>query len=309
MQKRMLGSIEVSIVGLGCNNFGGRIDAAATERVIDAALDAGIDHFDTADIYAHGESERLIGRFLRGRRDRVVLATKFGHPSGGEDRRAHPDHVHRALEESLQRLQTDYVDLYLLHRPDPDVPIADTLAALGDAVRAGKVRELGCSGFSAAQLEEADAAVADGAPRFVCVQNEYSLIERGAEREELPACASLGLAFVPYFPLASGLLTGKYRRGRPLPEGTRITGGPRQETLVTSANLDLVEDLIVFAEGRGRELIDLAFAFLLAHEVVPSVIAGATSAEQVRRNAVAAEWHLSSGDLAELEQLLERHGR
>jgi aryl-alcohol dehydrogenase-like predicted oxidoreductase len=309
MQKRVLGSLEVSIVGLGCNNFGGRIDAAATERVIDAALDAGIDHFDTADIYARGESERLIGRFLRGRRDRVVLATKFGHPSGGEDRRAHPDHVHRALDESLERLQTDYVDLYLLHRPDPTVPIADTLGALGDAVRAGKVRELGCSGFSAAQLEEADAAVADGAPRFVCVQNEYSLIERGAEREELPACASLGLAFVPYFPLASGLLTGKYRRGQPLPEGTRITGGPRQEKLVTSANLDLVEDLVAFAEARGRELIDLAFAYLVARDVVPSVIAGATSAEQVRRNAVAADWRLSPADLADVERLLERHDR
>jgi aryl-alcohol dehydrogenase-like predicted oxidoreductase len=309
MQKRMLGSLEVSIVGLGCNNFGGRIDADATERVIDAALDAGIDHFDTADIYARGESERLIGRFLRGRRDRVVLATKFGHPSGGEDRRAHPDHVHRALDESLERLQTDYVDLYLLHRPDPTVPIADTLGALGDAVRAGKVRELGCSGFSAAQLEEADAAVADGAPRFVCVQNEYSLIERGAEREELPACASLGLAFVPYFPLASGLLTGKYRRGQPLPEGTRITGGPRQEKLVTSANLDLVEDLVAFAEARGRELIDLAFAYLVARDVVPSVIAGATSAEQVRRNAVAADWRLSPADLADVERLLDRHDR
>jgi aryl-alcohol dehydrogenase-like predicted oxidoreductase len=308
MRTRPIGALDVSVVGLGCNNFGGRIDAAATESVIDAALDAGINHFDTADIYAGGESERLIGRFLQGRRDRVILATKFGHTSGGEGRGGHPDHVRRALAESLERLRTDYVDLYILHRPDASVPIADTLGALADAVRAGQVREIGCSGFSAAQLEEADAAAGEGAPRFVCLQNEYSLIEREAERDELPACERLGVAFVPYFPLASGLLTGKYRRGQEPPEGTRITGSPRQETLLTDENLDLVEDLVAFAEARGRTLLDLAFAWLLARPAVASVIAGATSAEQVRRNAATADWEMTPEEMREVERLLAARG-
>jgi aryl-alcohol dehydrogenase-like predicted oxidoreductase len=308
MRTRSIGTLEVSVVGLGCNNFGGRIDAAATASVIDAALDAGINHFDTADIYSDGESERLIGRALQGRRDRVVLATKFGHPAGGEDRRGHPDHARRALAQSLERLRTDHVDLYILHRPDPSVPVADTLGALGDAVRAGQVREIGCSDFSAAQLQEAAAAVTAGAPRFVCLQSEYSLLERGVEGGELEACERLGVAFVPYYPLKSGLLTGKYRRGQPLPKGTRITGTPRQEALVTERNLAAVEDLVAFAAARGRELLDLAFAWLLAKPVVTSVIAGATSAEQVRRNAAAGAWELSPEDVAEVERLLARHG-
>lgn len=307
MRTRRIGSLEVSVVGLGCNNFGARLDAAATRRVIDAAQDAGITFLDTADVYGDGDSERFIGRALRGRRDRFVLTTKFGHPSAGEDRRGHPDHVARALAASLERLQVDHVDLYLLHRPDPSVPIADTLGALGEQVRAGRVREIGCSGFDADQLLEAEGAVPDGAPRFVCVQNEYSLLRREAEASVLPTCERLGLAFVPYFPLLSGLLSGKYRKGRPLPEGARIPGSPRFEPLLDDEHMERVEALATFAESRGRELVDLAFAWLLARPVVASVIAGATSAEQVRRNAATTEWVLSPEELAAVDGLLRPH--
>ena len=293
MHTRTLGTLHVSVVGLGCNNFGGRLDEAATKRVVDAALDAGVNFLDTADIYGGTGSETFLGRVLQGRRDQVVLATKFGMavsedvPGG-----ARPDYVRRALEDSLRRLRVDHVDLYQLHRPDPDVPIADTLGALAEAVQAGHVREIGCSNFDAAQLEEAE-AVAAGAPRFVSVQNEYSLMHREPEDEVLPACERLGLGFLPYFPLMSGLLSGKYRKDRPLPEGTRIVGNPRWETLLTDANLDLIEALTRYAESRGFELIDLAFAWLLSRPQVASVIAGATSAEQVRRNAATVHWTMS----------------
>jgi aryl-alcohol dehydrogenase-like predicted oxidoreductase len=310
MRTRSLGTLRVSVIGLGCNNFGGRLDAAATASVIDAALDVGVTFFDTADIYGDGDSERFIGRCLRGRRDRVVLTTKFGHPSGGDDRRGHPDHVRRALHDSLARLQTDHVDLYLLHRPDPTVPVADTLGALGELVAAGLVREIGCSGFDADGLAEADRAAADaGGPRFACVQNEYSLLRREAEAAVLPACERLGIAFVPYFPLLSGLLSGKYRKGRELPHGARIPSSPRFAPLLDDEHLDKVEALATFAEDRGRELVDLAFAWLLARPVIPSVIAGATSAEQVRRNAATADWSLDHADMAAVDALLAPDGQ
>jgi aryl-alcohol dehydrogenase-like predicted oxidoreductase len=303
MQTRPIGSLQASVVGLGCNNFGRRVDADGTERVLDAAIDVGVTFLDTADLYGDTESEAFMGRALEGRRDQVVLATKFGWPKEGYGG-AHPDHVRRAFEASLKRLHTDHVDLYQLHHPDPAVPIADTLGALAELVRAGHVREIGCSNFSAAQLHEAESAVAAGAPRFVSLQNEYSMLHREPEAEVLPACERLGIAFLPYFPLKSGLLTGKYRLGQPLPDGTRITGSERFAELVTDDSLARVERLIAFAEARGRELVDLAFAWLLARRGVASVIAGATSPEQVRRNAATADWSLTPADLEELEALL-----
>jgi len=305
MRTRTLGTLHVSVVGLGCNNFGRRLDEAATKSVVDAALDAGINFFDTADVYGGSDSEVFLGRVLAGRRDRVLLATKFGMPMGDDGREgARPDYLKRALADSLRRLDMDYVDLYQLHRPDPQVPIADTLGALAELVEAGHVREIGCSNFSAAQLEEAEAAVAAGAPRFVSVQNEYSLMHREPEAEVLPACARLGLSFLPYFPLMSGLLSGKYRKGQPLPEGTRIVGNARWESLLTEANLDLIEALTRYAESRGFEILDLAFAWLLAKPQVASVIAGATSAEQVRRNAATARWVLSEAELDAVARIL-----
>ena len=304
MRTRPIGSLQASAIGLGCNNFGRRVDAAGTRRVLDAAIEAGVTFLDTADTYGGSDSERFMGEALRGRRDEVVLATKFGWPREGAGG-AHPETVRPALEASLQRLQTDHVDLYQLHHPDPSVPIADTLGAMGDLVRAGLVREIGASNLSAEQLSEAHEAVAVGAPRFLSLQNEYSLLHREPEAEVLPACARLGVAFLPYVPLKSGLLTGKYRLGQPLPEGARITANrERFGELTSEETLERVERLIAFAEARGREVLDLAFAWLLARPQVASVIAGATSPEQVRRNAAAADWQLGADELAEVDALL-----
>ncbi len=242
MNTRPIGSLKASIVGLGCNNFGGRLDLARTKDVLDAAIDSGVTFLDTADIYGATDSERFMGEALKGRRDQVVLATKFGHPSNSKaPKGARPEDVRAALEGSLQRLRTDHIDLYQLHFPDADVPVADTLGALAEAVREGKVREIGCSNFSAAQLREAEDAAQNGAPRFVSVQNEYSMLKRDPEQEVLPACDKLDLAFLPYFPLVSGILTGKYRKGRPMPEGARITGSARWEAKLTDGVYDLVE--------------------------------------------------------------------
>jgi len=308
MRTRTLGTLHVSVVGLGCNNFGARIDEAATKSVIDAALDAGVNFFDTADVYGAGVSETFIGRVLEGRRDRVLLATKFGMPMGDDGREgAHPDYVKQALADSLRRLRTDHVDLYQLHRPDPKVPIADTLGGLAELVEAGMVREIGCSNFSAAQLEEAEVVAAAGTPRFVSVQNEYSLMQREPEAEVLPTCARRNIAFLPYFPLMSGLLSGKYRKGQPRPSGTRIVGSARWEPVLSEANLDLVEALSRYAESRGFEIVDLAFAWLLSRPQVASVIAGATSAEQVRRNAATAQWVMSDGEVDAVERILATH--
>jgi aryl-alcohol dehydrogenase-like predicted oxidoreductase len=303
METRRIGSLEVSVVGLGCNNFGARLDAAQTASVVDATLDAGINFLDTADIYGKTDSEVFLGRALRGRRDRVVLATKFGAKVDDEHNGARPEYVVQACEDSLRRLDTDYIDLYQLHTPDASVPIADTLGALSELVKAGKVREIGCSNFSPAQLREAEAAVRPGGARFVSLQNEYSLVHREPEQGVLDECARLGIAFIPYFPLASGLLTGKYRRGQPVPEGARLTearfAGTRSEQ-----NLDLVERMIAFAEARGHTLLELAFSWLLTRPTVVSVIAGATKPEQVRGNADAAGWRLTEEELAELDGIL-----
>lgn len=306
METRPIGSLAVSVVGVGCNNFGGRIDENRTKEVIDAAIDAGLNFFDTADMYANGKSEELLGRFLGRRRWEVIVATKFGNDMEGQGRGARPEYVKRALEASLKRLRTDYIDLYQQHLPDPDVPIAETLGALDALVQAGKVREIGCSNFSAAQIREARKAsdARPGSVRFVSVQNEYSLLHREPEEEVLPECEREGLAFLPFFPLMSGLLTGKYRKGKPIPQDTRVAKYERYNKLLTEENLDKVEALTEFAESGGRTLLELAFSWLLAHRVVASVIAGATSAEQVRNNAAAADWNLTTADLEEIDSSL-----
>ena len=297
MQTRKIGSLDVTVVGLGCNNFGGRLDKEGTARVLDAALDRGVTFWDTADLYGGTKSEEFMGELIGDRRERIVLATKFGHSGGPTPDGARPEKLREAVEASLGRLKTDRIDLYQLHEPSKTVPIADTLGALDDLVKEGKVVEIGCSNFSVDQLDAAEGA-AKGA-RFASVQNEYSLLHREDEGTVLPACARLGLAYIPYFPLASGLLTGKYRKGRPVPEGTRLSGKP-----VDDAKLETVEKLVAWAGDHDRTILDLAFAYLLAHAPVASVIAGATKPEQVAANAAAADWTLTEDERAEVAALL-----
>ena len=249
METRRIGSLTVSVVGLGCNNFGVRLDVARTAAVVQAALDAGITFFDTADIYGDTRSEEFLGRALGERRRDVIVATKFGMAVDERRRGAKPEYVRQAAEDSLRRLGTDCIDLYQLHQPDPDTPIADTLEALNELVRAGKVREIGCSNFSAGQIREAQDAPRPGAARFVSVQNEYSLLQREAEGAVIPECLRAGLSFIPYFPLASGLLTGKYRRGQPPPAGSRLSTRVGTEPF-TEENLAFVESLLAFAASR-----------------------------------------------------------
>ncbi len=304
MKTRAIGALQATVVGVGCNNFGGRLDADATAQVVQAALDAGINFFDTADIYGGTKSEEFLGRALGNKRDEILIATKFGiklddaRPGG-----AAPDYIAQAVDDSLRRLGTDRIDLYQLHTPDKNVPIADTLAALDKAVQAGKVREIGCSNFSAEQLREAESAAKTGA-RFVSVQNHYSLLHREPENDGvLTECEHLHLAMLPYFPLANGLLTGKYRKGQPRPEGTRLSGANADKWL-TEQNLDIAEELLAYAEERGHSLLELAFAWLLAQPTVASVIAGATKVEQIHANAAAAEWQLTPEELAEINRIV-----
>jgi aryl-alcohol dehydrogenase-like predicted oxidoreductase len=305
MEQRPIGSLSVSVVGLGCNNFGMRLDAAATERVVHAALDAGINFFDTADVYGGTRSEEYLGRALAQRRGDVVLASKFGMPIDPQHKGARPEYVKSAIEASLKRLGTDHIDLYQLHKPDPEVPIAETLGALDDLKRAGKVREIGSSNFSADQIAEAESAARSGGARFVSVQNEYSLLHRKPERAVLDACAERGIAFLPYFPLASGLLTGKYAKGAPLPTGTRLSAkdSPLSGRFLNEKNLEIVAQLQAFASKRGHTLLELAFSWLLAKKPVVSVIAGATSSEQIAANVGAATWKLTDADLQEIDRL------
>jgi aryl-alcohol dehydrogenase-like predicted oxidoreductase len=303
MQTRRIGSLEVSVAGLGCNNFGWRIDEAGTARVVDAALDSGMNFFDTADIYGRGESEEFLGRTLGDRRDRLVLATKFGMSMGEGKQGAKPEYIRRALEDSLRRLRTDRIDVYQLHQADPSTPIADTLGTLDELVKEGKVREIGCSNFSAEQIREADQAVRPGAARFVSVQNHYSMLHRDPEKGVLQECEQRGLAFIPYFPLANGLLSGKYRRGQAAPRESRATAGFGPKVF-TDENLELVERLIDFAASRGHSLLELAFGWLLAHRPVASVIAGARTPEQVRANAEAVSWTIPAEDMVEIDRLL-----
>ena len=309
MDFRRLGDsgLKVSAVGLGCNNFGMRIEQAETDAVVGAALDAGINFFDTADIYGATRSEVMLGKALGEQRDEIVLATKFGNPTGpapygsGASRR----HIQHAVEASLTRLGTDRIDLLQLHRPDPETPIEETLRALDDLIAAGKVLYVGCSNFEGWRIADADwVARTVGTHRFVSAQNLYSLLERDVEKEVLPACERFGLGFLPFFPLASGLLTGKYRRGEPPPEGTRLAvWGERGAKALSDRNFDRVEPLEAWARDRNRSILDLAFAWLLGHPVVSSVIAGATTPAQVAANAATAGWALTPEETAEVAAL------
>jgi aryl-alcohol dehydrogenase-like predicted oxidoreductase len=302
MRTRFLGDggPEVSVVGLGTNNFGRRCDYDQTLAVIDAALEAGITLFDTADIYGQGMSEDYIGRALEGRRDRVILATKFGMPmdDNPDESRGSPDYIRWAVEGSLRRLRTDVIDVYQLHRPDDSTPIEETLGALNELVEEGKVRWIGSSNFSAEQIEAAERVARErGSARFVSVQNEYSLIEREAEGEVLPTCARLGIGFLPYFPLASGLLTGKYQRDEEATEG-RLVG-----RAIAAAHWETLDAVRSYAGERGISVLDVAFGALLAQPAVTSVIAGATKPEQVRANVAAGAWAPGADDLEELRAL------
>jgi aryl-alcohol dehydrogenase-like predicted oxidoreductase len=290
MRMRTLGPLDVSVVGLGCNNFGRRVDVEGTRAVVDAALEVGVTFFDTAESYGDGKSEAFLGEALQGRRDRVVLATKFGGaPAEGRGSR---DEIRKALEGSLERLQTDYVDLYQHHREDRATPLAETIEALEELVREGKIRAYGTSNYSPAKLGEAAGLAGEA---YVSEQSEYSWLERDAEEKLLPTCRRLGLGFIPYFPLASGLLTGKYRRGEAAPEGTRLHGRE-----IDDEEHNRIEALEAFAEERGVSLLEVAIGGLAAQEPVASVIAGATKPEQVRANAAAGDWQPSPDELEAL---------
>ena len=302
MEQRRIGALTVSVVGLGCNNFGMRLDEAATTAVVRAALDNGITLFDTADIYGNTKSEEFLGRALGTNRTEIVLATKFGHERGEGGGGARPEYIRRIAVASLKRLCTDYIDLYQIHKPDASVPIADTLGALTELVQAGKVREIGCSNFTAIQIEEAEAASASAhLARFASVQNEYSLLDREDEADALPECERRGIGYLPYFPLASGLLTGKYRKGQPLPEGSRLANLEWARSVLTDQNLDRVERLITFTAKYQRSLLELAFSWLLTHPAVASVIAGATTADQVKANIDASGWAMTAAERLEAE--------
>ncbi len=306
--RRLGGSeLEVSIVGLGCNNFGRRLDLEGTRAVVDTALDEGIDFFDTADIYGgSGESEQLLGEVLQGRRDQVLLATKFGMRMGAAANppdlpRGSRDYIRWAVEGSLRRLQIEAIDLYQYHEPDGVTPIEETLGALDELVREGKVRFVGCSNFSAAQLEEAERVARErGYARFVSLQNEYSLLERGLEADVAPVCERLNVGILPFFPLASGRLSGKYRRGEPAPEGSRLHG---RDSVATDEQFEVIEALRAYADERGESLLTVAIAGLAAQPGVTSVIAGATKPEQVRENAAALRWEPSAEDLRALDEV------
>lgn len=313
MEYRALGrsGLQVSVVGLGCNNFGRRCDREQTKAVVERALELGVTFFDTADMYGPGGlSEEYLGAALERRRRDVVIATKFAGPMGegplwrGASRR----YVFEAVEASLRRLGTDYIDLYQVHFPDAQTPVEETMRALDDLVRSGKVRYLGCSNFAAWQVVEAQWVARDQRlTPFVSAQNQYNLLDRRIERELVPACNAYGLRVLPYFPLASGFLTGKYRRGEPLPQGTRLAGaGPIAERILTDHNFDVLERLEAFASERGHTMVDLAVGWLASQPHVGSVIAGATKPEQVDQNVRAAEWKLTPQELNEVDAITRR---
>jgi aryl-alcohol dehydrogenase-like predicted oxidoreductase len=309
MELRRLGDsgLKVSAIGLGCNNFGMRIDQAQTQAVVDAALEAGINFFDTADVYGGSQSEVMLGEALKGRRNDAIIATKFAMPMGpspyqqGGSRR----YIMAAVDASLTRLKMDHIDLYQMHRFDPDTPILETLGALDDLVRAGKVRYIGCSNFTGWQIADADwVARSEHLSRFITAQNNFSLLERNVEREVNPACARFGLGMLPFFPLASGLLTGKYKRDEAPAEGTRLAAwGKRGTDALSDRNFDRLEKLSAYAAERDHTMLELAFAWLLGHPVVPSVIAGATKPEQVKANAATAAWRMTPAEVAEVTEL------
>lgn len=310
MEQRNLGKsgLRVSLVGLGCNNFGGRIDAAASKPVIRKALDLGITLFDTADVYGNrGGSETIIGDYLGSEREKVVLASKFSMrmDDAGELRGASRRYIMKAVGDSLKRLKTDYIDLYQLHAPDPLTPIEETLRTLEDLIRQGMVRYTGCSNLPAWQVVEAQwTAKSLGLEGFASIQDEYSLLVRGIEGELIPAAEKYGLGLLPYFPLANGLLTGKYRKGEPLPEGARLTNNKsRADDILTEKNWQTAEQLEAYSKGKGRSLLELAFGWLASNPVVSSVIAGATKPEQLEENAAAVSWKLTPEELAEVDKM------
>jgi len=305
MEHRKLGTLEVSLVGLGCNNFGMRIDAAKARNVVDAAIDAGITFFDTADVYGGTKSEEMLGAALQGRRDQVVVATKFRGQIGDDPQHsgASARWIKQAVEDSLRRLGTDYIDLYQQHGPDADVPIEETLGALDELVQAGKVREIGCSNFSVPQIQEAEKTSGTrGIAHFVSVQNQLSLLQRGALDEVVPECERRGIGFLPYFPLASGLLTGKYQRGEAPPQGTRLSMLPaeRASRVLSDDNFAAVDRLSTYAADHGHTLLELAMSWLAAIPAIPSIIAGATSPEQITSNVAAVSWQLSAAERDEI---------
>ena len=310
MEMRHLGNsgLEVSVIGLGCNNFGRRLDEKQTATVVSAAVDAGITLFDTADLYGeNGTSETYLGKALRGHRDQVVIATKFGGPMGQlpMQKGGSRQHIFQAVEDSLRRLNTDYIDLYQMHFPDLNTPLEETMRALDDLVRQGKVRYLGHSNFSGWMIAHAHhIAVRDALTPFISAQNHYHLLNREVEPDVQPACTKFGLGILPYFPLASGLLTGKYRKGQVHPEGTRLSSGPMAERILTDINIDKAESLFEWAEARGHTLLELAFSWLAQQPAVSSVIAGATNTDQISANVNAANWVLTSEELEEIEKLL-----
>ena len=312
METRALGrsGLNASLVGLGCNNFGMKLGLEESRAVIDAALDAGITFFDTADMYGGTRSEQFIGEALAGRRGRAVIATKFGglaRTARDGERWGARAYVRKAVEASLARLRTDVIDLYQLHFPDPKTPLEETLDALGELVSEGKVRAIGCSNFTGSLLEEAEAAArGQRGPRYETAQNEWSLLQRATETDVIPACERLGVSQLPYFPLASGMLTGKYHRGAPPAPGTRLAMSDYFKSVQSDANFTKVERLAAFAAARGRSLLELAISWLAAQPSVASVISGATTPEQVRANAAAASWKLTSEELAEVDALAPR---
>jgi aryl-alcohol dehydrogenase-like predicted oxidoreductase len=306
METRKVGSLEVTVAGVGCNNFGMRLDADESRAVVEAALDAGINHFDTADGYSGGKSEQFLGAALGTHRDDVVITTKVGMRPPEGVRGGSREHVLAACDASLARLGTDRIDLYLLHRPAPDTPIGETLVAFGELIRGGKVREIGCSNVSAAHLEEAARAARElGVPGFVNVQNDYSLLHRGVEAEVLPAVERLAMTFMPFFPLASGVLTGKYARGEAPPEGTRLASwGERVGDVASDESFAVVERLDQYARAHGHTIHELALSWLAGNAVIASVIAGATSPHQVRANAAATvAWNLTPEERAEVDAI------
>jgi len=308
VEKRKLGNseLEVSLVGLGANNFGGRMDLEATRRVVHKALDLGVTLIDTADAYNSGGSEDLLGQVLGERRKHVVLATKFGMVTDGSRSLAGASrgYIAQSIEGSLKRLRTDWIDLYQLHRPDPATPIEETLRALDDLVRQGKVRHIGCSNLSGAQVGEAQrTAQRQGLAPFISAQDQYSLLARGIERELIPAMKDNGIGLLPYFPLAGGFLSGKFKRGAPLPQNTRMSQRRYSDRFVNDRNWRLLEELDAFASRRGRTLLELAFGWLIGQPVVASIPAGASTPEQVEQNVRAAGWTLSTADMAEVDRI------
>ena len=309
MEQRRIGELSVSVVGLGCNNFGRRIDAQRTVDVVNAAIDAGINFFDTADMYSEGLSEEYLGRALKGRRDSVVVATKFGAPGSSPDgvKRGSAEWVKKACDQSLKRLDMDRIDLYQLHFPDPEVPIEETLGALDDLVKAGKVREIGSSNFGSTRIREADdVSTRRGIARFRTVQNRYSVLTRDPEPKVIPACTERGVGFIPYFPLESGLLTGKYRKGEAMPEGTRLTLMPEEQrkNFLGDERLDRAERLRLLAEREGHTLLELAMSFLVSNPAVVSVISGAAKPPQVKGNVAAICWEIADSQRAEIEGIV-----